>query len=306
MTEDNNDKCIKPSSSTPYTYCEKNSCQAVIRSYKLDGIKFYFAQRGCTQRPEDGIAPNTATVNPADFYEKDDFPQQMVTNVDTIVQRSIIDLGNNYQSYKLDVATSFECIFCKGEASVTLKSSVNLDNANLGLCWNIETGQSYNGVSCDSQCYTKATMLSHGNKTHVTYTMSAERGCRESSITYLAEQKEISKFHNAAEKDEEVETLLRKADHLATLASSELNTIEKENAEPEMSASTIDQKYFELVALADRLSGVSKQLKEESKKRRPMEQQLSLAADSANCTSSRLRARADKLTSCMKIDPRLS
>jgi len=39
-------------------------------------------------------------------------------------------------------------------------------------------------------------MLSHGNKTHVTYTMSAERGCRESSITYLAEQKEISKFHN--------------------------------------------------------------------------------------------------------------
>jgi len=34
---------------------------------------------------------------------------------------------------------------------------------------------------------------------------------------------------------------------------------------------------------------------EESKKRRPMEQQLSLAADSANCTSSRLRARADKL-----------
>jgi len=47
----------------------------------------------------------------------------MVTNVDTIVQRSIIDLGNNYQSYKLDVATSFECIFCKGEASVTLKSS---------------------------------------------------------------------------------------------------------------------------------------------------------------------------------------
>jgi len=28
-----------------------------------------------------------------------------------------------------------------------------------------------------------------------------------------------------------------------------------------MSASTIDQKYFELVALADRLSGVSKQLK---------------------------------------------
>jgi len=72
MTEDNNDKCIKPSSSTPYTYCEKNSCQAVSRSYKLDGKKFYFAQRGCTQRPEDGIAPNTATVNPADFYEKGD------------------------------------------------------------------------------------------------------------------------------------------------------------------------------------------------------------------------------------------
>jgi hypothetical protein len=36
---------------------------------------------------------------------------------------------------------------------------------------------------------------------------------------------------------------------------------ERENPEPEMSASTIDQKYFELVALADRLSGVSKQLK---------------------------------------------
>lgn len=64
----------------------------------------------------------------------------------------------------------------------------------------------------------------------------------------------------AAEKDEEVESLLRKADHLATLATSELNSIERD-AEPEMSASTIDQKYFELVALADRLSGVSKQLK---------------------------------------------
>ena len=47
----------------------------------------------------------------------------MVTNVDTIVQRSILDLGNNYQSYKLDVATPFECIFCKGEASVILKST---------------------------------------------------------------------------------------------------------------------------------------------------------------------------------------
>ena len=70
MTEDNNDKCIKPSSSTPYTYCEKNSCQAVIRSYKLDGKKFYFAQRGCTQRPEDGVPPNAATVNPVDFDEK--------------------------------------------------------------------------------------------------------------------------------------------------------------------------------------------------------------------------------------------
>ena len=52
----------------------------------------------------------------------DDFPKQMVTNVDTIVQRSIVDLGNNYQSYKLDVATPFECISCEGEASVTLRS----------------------------------------------------------------------------------------------------------------------------------------------------------------------------------------
>ena len=72
MTEDKNNICIKPSSSTPYTYCEKNSCQAVIRSYKLDGKNFYFAQRGCTQRPEDGVPPNTATINPADFDEKGD------------------------------------------------------------------------------------------------------------------------------------------------------------------------------------------------------------------------------------------
>ena len=73
----------------------------------------------------------------------------------------------------------------------------------------------------------------------------------------------ITLHFQAAEKDEEVETLLRKADHLATLASSELKelSVEQENSEPEMSASTIDQKYFELVALADRLSGVSKQLK---------------------------------------------
>ena len=60
----------------------------------------------------------------------------------------------------------------------------------------------------------------------------------------------------AEEQAEEIETLLRKSSHLCGIATEEVNKEDNSDLETDL-----DQKYYELDALADRLSSVSKQLK---------------------------------------------
>merc|ERR1711935_644307 len=95
-------------------------------------------------------------------------------------------------------------------------------------------------------------------------------------------------FSQAESREEELGALKRKADYLGRQAQVHLAREEKEDDENDAS-----EDYYELVSLAQRLSTVSEQLKEQATKLN--QPGLMLASENAHCLSMRLKEKAEQL-----------
>ena len=94
-TEDKTNNCITPNTETRTNVCDSLSCQSVTRSYKLNDVTIYYANRECTRTPEDGY-PVGLSTNPNPMYSgiHDSFGYKGISGVDTIMERSITAKGN--------------------------------------------------------------------------------------------------------------------------------------------------------------------------------------------------------------------
>ena len=90
----------------------------VLTSHIQNDEKYYYARRGCTQNPEDGLASSGITINPDMTKDPDAFIFEGLTSVDIYLQRASVTLGNNYATYKFDPAIPMECFSCKGETTI--------------------------------------------------------------------------------------------------------------------------------------------------------------------------------------------
>lgn len=192
-----NDICITPGVRTATKMCSNLNCQAVTRSYRINGETFYYARRGCTLNPEDGLQLGT-NKNPDMRKDPDSFPYNGVTNVDTYVTRSIDTKGNGYSNYQPTTAQSMSCFRCKGEVTVIKQPSqdapvpnVDFTNEDMNKCWNVinteDSDKTQTISNCKTQCYTKTynyVLINKDNSKHYTYYV--ERDCREQTVPDIA------------------------------------------------------------------------------------------------------------------------
>ena len=90
-TLDSNNDCVKTKITTTTTDCPSLSCESITISFQTttDTNVLYYAWRGCTVNPEDGIIPNSIILNPTDYLEKKSSQFGKFQDLNIYVERSI-------------------------------------------------------------------------------------------------------------------------------------------------------------------------------------------------------------------------
>ena len=106
-TLDSNNDCVKTKFTTNTIDCPSLSCESITISFQTttDTNVLYYAWRGCTLNPEDGIIPNSIILNPTDYLEKKSSQFGKFQDLNIYVERSI---QSGIQ--KINCDTSEHCI----------------------------------------------------------------------------------------------------------------------------------------------------------------------------------------------------
>ena len=90
-TLDSSNDCVKTKITTTTIDCPSLSCESITISFQTttDTNVLYYAWRGCTVNPEDGIIPNSIILNPTDYLEKKSSQYGKFQDLNIYVERSI-------------------------------------------------------------------------------------------------------------------------------------------------------------------------------------------------------------------------
>lgn len=104
-TLDSNNDCVKTKATTSTTDCASLSCESITISFQTasDTNILYYAWRGCTHNPEDGIDPNSIVLNPTEFLEQRNSKFQKFQDLNIYVQRSIqpgVRIGSSTRNFR--------------------------------------------------------------------------------------------------------------------------------------------------------------------------------------------------------------
>ena len=167
-TLDSSNDCVKTKITTTTIDCPSLSCESITISFQTttDTNVLYYAWRGCTVNPEDGIIPNSIILNPKDYLEKKSSQYGKFQDLNIYVERSIQPgiektvalhqgtdnttahlypskqhLGNDHQIYKPTIHDEgpMFCYACGGERKVQKLTNphyqVDYFNEDLDHCW---------------------------------------------------------------------------------------------------------------------------------------------------------------------------
>ena len=108
---------------------------AIVLNFKLDSSPFaptyYYAKRGCTTDPDDGIISGMAE-KPDDYIVPIGY-----TGIKQYNQRTTVRLGNDYQTEDVFTAQEFKCFAC--QSTITVKHVAQPSYSDIfktqDFCW---------------------------------------------------------------------------------------------------------------------------------------------------------------------------
>lgn len=176
--------------------CKTLSCNAIVSNFKLENSDtadtYYYAKRGCTANPEDGVATGDQTQADSFVIPKG------YTGIKQTNQRVTTKKSNTIQASSASVATIMDCYSC---STIMLKTVTGANPAeptydsiktqDTSLCWQTFPPQADSSIAatgtsgrCEAACFVSAYKYKEttGPATNpvTTFHWALTRGCAKS------------------------------------------------------------------------------------------------------------------------------